>query len=1480
MRHHHAWFIPLLVLMLLALPPRAGAQEATPPSSDTPVADLTITLAPADDTTLDRGLTITGVGSWARRPINRDAVVAAVVAGTGVGSAAARPRAGDVLVLPEGVRTADAPAPTWKVAHAGADGGFAELASGSYVLVVVRAQQPVVMMLRASGHTMVYANGEPRMGDPYAHGFMQLPVKLHAGENTLLFACSGRAPLRATLAKPKADIFALDADWTKPDLVAGEPNEVLLGIPIVNATEQAKTVSIVVDQPAGDVPTTSTTTLSPLSVTKVPVPAASANDLEPGQVVAMTVTINDVQIPVDTLVKDRLATHSRVFRSEIDASVQYVTIVPPQPPPAGYGSARESERPGLVLSLHGASVEATSQAASYSPKENLLIACPTNRRPYGFDWEDWGRIDAIEAMNMVRLLYQTHPRRQYLTGHSMGGHGTWQLGVLYPDRFAAIAPSAGWLSFDSYMTALGQPTTNPGEGEIANTFRAATRASDTPSQFESLRGRGVTILHGDADDNVPVSEARAAKAALEKLNISFEYHEQPGAGHWWDGDASPGADCVDWPPIFEFFHKHQLDVDAPNTRAPQDGQYLDARGFPRGSFKRAFDKNFLLVYATRGTADENAQSYAKARYDSEQWWYRANGFAHVVADVDVLRTNPTCNLILYGNADINAAWSLIDPSSPQSMLMVRRGGVQLSERSFEGDDLGVLAVLPRAPVAGSSERYEIGIVAGTGVVGARALDRFPYFLAGVGVPERAIVRAAIWSRGINAVELALARTNTVETRKEGVVTVTESYFIPNATLNPEKDIVSIAPALGLAEITARVPNGLDQSPFVLELQLFMQDGTPHITVPMIEREQTKGVTFYTARVLAGSPTLRFQLRVRAGPTTTTWPVEPLEHRLEDPTPAVPTWAMGATWYQIFPERFRNGEPANDPRGPKVFQPAWNSNWYEVQPGEFEAWQARDPRRQRADVPIHKQGKLYNVIWDRRYGGDLQGIVQKLDEIQDLGVTAIYMNPIFAAESLHKYDASDFRHIDARLAQPAEAGPAPTQDGTYSPPPGETADPKTWTWTPADRYFVDIFLPECKRRGIRVILDGVWNHTGREFWAFQDIVKQGKSSPYASWFQCEFDNEGKLVSWTGWPGRKNGELPEFRQVKGNGRDWDQTVERGDLNAGIKEHIFAVTKRWMDPNGDGNPSDGIDGWRLDVAGEVGEEFWRDWRELVKQLNPQALIVAEIWSKVDGLGASSGFDTQMHYPFAYPVLEWLTNQGVRDAGKQRGPVVGSQQLSMRLRDAFTDGPQTNLIHQNLFASHDTDRYVNILFNPGRFYDRDCAEQNGDHKPRDNDPAYIPYKPGKPDERAFKLSLLGVAIQATYEGAPMVYYGDEVGMWGSDDPTCRKPHPWPDAGTPMNPDDAPIQELREQYKSWLRLRQDPELGPALKYGSVRHLDAGSPDVFAFERQLNEKTVLVVINRGENAFDAAALRRGTTSESRVAPLSARVWLQPPGPQR
>ena len=176
---------------------------------------------------------------------------------------------------------------------------------------------------------------------------------------------------------------------------------------------------------------------------------------------------------------------------------------------------------------------------------------PTNRRPFGFDWEDWGRLDAIEVLDLAQKRLRTDPEHTYLTGHSMGGHGTWYLGAVYPGRFAAIGPSAGWISMWSYAGARRASHSDP----VQAILRRAAEPSDTLALKQNYAQLGIYVLHGDRDDNVPVTEARTMRGILAKFHPDFAYHEQPGAGHWW------GNLCVDWPPLIDFLSYHHLPAD-------------------------------------------------------------------------------------------------------------------------------------------------------------------------------------------------------------------------------------------------------------------------------------------------------------------------------------------------------------------------------------------------------------------------------------------------------------------------------------------------------------------------------------------------------------------------------------------------------------------------------------------------------------------------------------------------------------------------------------------------------------------------------------------------------------------------------------------------------------------------------------------------------------------------------------------------------
>ena len=312
----------------------------------------------------------------------------------------------------------------------------------------------------------------------------------------------------------------------------------------------------------------------------------------------------------------------------------------------------------------------------------------------------------------------------------------------------------------------------------------------------------------------------------------------------------------------------------------------------------------------------------------------------------------------------------------------------------------------------------------------------------------------------------------------------------------------------------------------------------------------------------------------------------------------PEWAGKAIWYQIFPERFYNGDKSNDPAPANINVPPlqmmvppgwsvtpWTQDWYRL-----EAW-------------AKNTGKPFNDIAQyRRFGGDLQGVFDKLDYLQDLGITAIFMNPLNDAPSLHKYDARNYHHIDVNF------GPDPAGDTKVIA--GENPiDPSTWKWTAADKLFLKL-VAEVHRRNMRIIMDYSWNHTGVMFWAWQDILKKQEKSPYQSWYDIQsFDNQSTSeneFSYTGWAGVDG--LPELKKVDVTTTRISGFPYEGTINDGAKQHIFAVTKRWLAPDGD--TAKGIDGFRLDVADQIGLGFWRDFRNVVRSVKPDAYLVGEIW------------------------------------------------------------------------------------------------------------------------------------------------------------------------------------------------------------------------------------------------------------------------------
>ncbi|MBJ7258372.1 MAG: glycoside hydrolase family 13 protein [Chthoniobacterales bacterium] len=535
------------------------------------------------------------------------------------------------------------------------------------------------------------------------------------------------------------------------------------------------------------------------------------------------------------------------------------------------------------------------------------------------------------------------------------------------------------------------------------------------------------------------------------------------------------------------------------------------------------------------------------------------------------------------------------------------------------------------------------------------------------------------------------------------------------------------------------------------------------------------------------------------------------------------WQREAVWYQIFPERFRNGDPSNDPGrdslGGKEWAPAswqvraWTSDWY-----------ARDAWEQaRGD-------SFYWTVGERRYGGDIQGIIDKLDYLKELGVNALYLNPVFWSGSHHKYDTYSFHHVDPYF------GPDPKGDLALIA--SETEDPATWKWTAADKLFLEM-VAKAHGRGMRVIIDGVFNHAGLGFFAFEDLRKNGQSSRFKDWFMVEkWDDPATPANeftWHGWHGIT--QMPEFAEVWADGR--------GDLAPGVKNYLLAVTRRWMQPDGD--VARGVDGWRLDVAWMVPEIFWQEWNKVVHEINPTAFTITEIWVDAHKTTLGGHFDATMNYEgFAMPVKGWLFDTALKPG-----------EFTAWLDRTRSPWPEWNALRlQNLLDSHDTPRAGSAAADgrPGKKYIKpnefDLAV-GGSVSPKDNPN----YRWQKPDERAWKLVRMAATLQMTYVGTPFIYYGIEAGMWGANDPDCRKPMVWDDLvydpeftgpdGKRMGPNEVKFdRNLHAFFKAAIALRRGT---PVLNAGTFQWLAADdAANTLAFMRSGGNARAVVVFNRSE----------------------------------
>ena len=413
---------------------------------------------------------------------------------------------------------------------------------------------------------------------------------------------------------------------------------------------------------------------------------------------------------------------------------------------------------------------------------------------------------------------------------------------------------------------------------------------------------------------------------------------------------------------------------------------------------------------------------------------------------------------------------------------------------------------------------------------------------------------------------------------------------------------------------------------------------------------------------------------------------------------VPEWVQDAVFYQIFPDRFANGDPSNDP--PNV-----------------EPWGA----------PPN--------LWGYQ-GGDLRGIVQRLDYLQDIGATALYLNPIFYAGSNHRYNTIDYLRIDPRL--------------------GTDSD-------------FDVLVGEVHRRGMRLVLDGVFNHSGRGFHAFVDLLENEDHSAYRDWyhvrgFPLDAFGAGKAERYEAWWGIKS--LPKLNTS----------------HPDVRRYLMDVARHWIER--------GADGWRLDVPNEIDDDsFWAEFRGAVKDANPEAYLLGEIWTVDPRWVGASHFDGLMNYPVREVLLEFLV-------GGQLRPSEFVQRLEAILAAYPSEHTRA---HYLPLGSHDTARIRTLC----------------------------------PDDRRLRQLF---TLQFALPGAPGIYYGDEIGLPGDKDPDSRRAFPWDPAAWDSG--------LRSLVRQLAQVRRSDE---ALRRGDYVPLVADNPSgLVAFARRTSSGETRLALNASD----------------------------------
>ena len=570
---------------------------------------------------------------------------------------------------------------------------------------------------------------------------------------------------------------------------------------------------------------------------------------------------------------------------------------------------------------------------------------------------------------------------------------------------------------------------------------------------------------------------------------------------------------------------------------------------------------------------------------------------------------------------------------------------------------------------------------------------------------------------------------------------------------------------------------------------------------VMEKECTQGeFDYYTFETRLGEEPFRYCFEVQSGTEKYYYGRCGISREILEyynfvvvPGFSTPDWAKGAVMYQIFTDRFYNGDKSND-----------------VETNEY--YYIGDYSRRVTNWDKYPA----NMGVREFYGGDLQGVMDKLDYLQELGVEVVYFNPLFVSPSNHKYDIQDYDYIDPHYGKIVDDGGEVLPDGVTDNSQATKYKKRTTglkNLEASNELFIKL-VEELHRRGMKVILDGVFNHCGSfNKWMDRERIYEGEKdyepgayisadSPYRSYFR--FFKEG----------------PENWPYNGNYDGWwgHDTLPKLNYEDSVKleNYILYIGRKWV------SPPYNVDGWRLDVAADLGRsneynhDFWKKFRTAVKDANPNALILAEHYGDPSDWLKGDEWDTVMNYDAFMEPITWFLTGMEKHSDEAREELLGNidnfiGSMAHHMSNMLTPSLQ---VAMNELSNHDHSRF---LTRTNHMVGR--VEHLG---------------PEAANEYVNKAVMReAVVMQMTWVGAPTIYYGDEAGVCGFTDPDNRRTYPW----------GREDHELIAFHKEAIRIHKEH---PALRTGSLKIL-SGEENVLSYARfKGNDRIVIVINNRSE----------------------------------